>query len=486
MNYQRIWLLIVFLLMLSPAILANAADNTPLLTMSKEAKAQKQLRAAKSGRRTSEKEFLEKMTLHKQWLDTKGRAGKRADFFEADFSNMPLVEWDFSGANLKNANFTNTNFYDCVFIGADLTSSNFSKAIIGDSNFLRAKLNGANFEGAMLERGELELASMEGANFKKANLKKANLNSSRLVKANLEGADLTRASLENAILSYSVLKNTDLSSAKMKYAKLDHVDLRGADLSSADARLVSFWAANMEKTILDGTDLRDSDFFEANLNGAVIDPGDPNVVFRASGMQHVKNLSKVTYRESPSYLSEIKIYLQRKHLRQQERQITYAIMHNDRVKSYSLFWSAITYVLFELPSGWGLYPGRPLLIMLVLIPAFFFPYLLALLVDKKDGIWQAWPEDRARSDLGSSAPQRLNFKWADWRAYVYALYFSVLSAFHIGWRDLNVGTWISRMQPREYTLRATGWVRTVSGIQSLISVYLLALAILTYFGRPFG
>jgi hypothetical protein len=34
-------------------------------------------------------------------------------------------------------------------------------------------------------------------------------------------------------------------------------------------------------------------------------------------------------------------------------------------------------------------------------------------------------------------------------------------------------------------MKGTGWVRTVSGIQSLISVYLLALAALTYFGRPF-
>jgi hypothetical protein len=56
-----------------------------------------------------------------------------------------------------------------------------------------------------------------------------------------------------------------------------------------------------------------------------------------------------------------------------------------------------------------------------------------------------------------------------------AFYFSLLSAFQIGWRELNVGTWISRLQPREYTLRATGWVRVVSGIQSLVSVYLLAL-----------
>jgi len=61
----------------------------------------------------------------------------------------------------------------------------------------------------------------------------------------------------------------------------------------------------------------------------------------------------------------------------------------------------------------------------------------------------------------------------------------LLSAFHIGWRDLNVGSWIARMQPSEYSLKATGWVRVVSGVQSLISIYLLALWALTQFGRPF-
>ena len=66
-----------------------------------------------------------------------------------------------------------------------------------------------------------------------------------------------------------------------------------------------------------------------------------------------------------------------------------------------------------------------------------------------------------------------------------SLYFSLLSAFHLGWRELNVGSWIARLQTREYTLRARGWVRTVSGLQALISVYLLALAVLSYFGRLF-
>jgi len=34
-------------------------------------------------------------------------------------------------------------------------------------------------------------------------------------------------------------------------------------------------------------------------------------------------------------------------------------------------------------------------------------------------------------------------------------------------------------------LRATGWVRVVSGAQSLISLYLLGLWLATYFARPF-
>jgi hypothetical protein len=68
---------------------------------------------------------------------------------------------------------------------------------------------------------------------------------------------------------------------------------------------------------------------------------------------------------------------------------------------------------------------------------------------------------------------------------VWALYFSLLSAFHIGWREINVSHWIAQVSPQEYTLRSTGWVKVLSGIQSLISVYLIALWALTYFGSPF-
>jgi hypothetical protein len=67
----------------------------------------------------------------------------------------------------------------------------------------------------------------------------------------------------------------------------------------------------------------------------------------------------------------------------------------------------------------------------------------------------------------------------------WSAYFSLLSTFQIGFREFTVGNWLTRAQPRNFALESTGWVRTVSGLQSLLSVYLLAMWLLTYFGRPF-
>jgi hypothetical protein len=65
------------------------------------------------------------------------------------------------------------------------------------------------------------------------------------------------------------------------------------------------------------------------------------------------------------------------------------------------------------------------------------------------------------------------------------IYFSLLSAFNIGWRNLNPSNWITSLQQRDYALRATGWARSLSGIQRLLSAYLLVLYLLTTLGQPF-
>jgi hypothetical protein len=58
--------------------------------------------------------------------------------------------------------------------------------------------------------------------------------------------------------------------------------------------------------------------------------------------------------------------------------------------------------------------------------------------------------------------------------------------FNIGFRDINFRCWLRLLTRQEFDIKAVGWARVVAGWQSLISVYLLALWVLTYFGRPFG
>jgi hypothetical protein len=151
-----------------------------------------------------------------------------------------------------------------------------------------------------------------------------------------------------------------------------------------------------------------------------------------------------------------------------------------------------------------MYPGRPLRILGLLILLFSIPYAVALSTGK--GIKVVWPKELVGDDdqdarPGKSVPAKSSLFFPRLRRRLGegllgrllkvvalvagGLYFSLLSAFHIGWRELSLGTWLSRIQPREYQLVATGWVRTVSGLQSIISVYLLALWVLTYFGGPF-
>jgi hypothetical protein len=175
------------------------------------------------------------------------------------------------------------------------------------------------------------------------------------------------------------------------------------------------------------------------------------------------------------------------------------------------FWgkleSGFKLVAFELPSDYGMSYGRPLKILGGSIGLFFFVYTIALLTARgRAGIWVTWPADRVYQEEGSKEAVRVTNtflfprlqawvarrRWRIWGILLrevsiplIGLYFSLLSAFSLGWRELNVGTWISRMQPREYILRATGWVRFCTGLQSVVSVYLLALWALTYFGRPF-
>jgi hypothetical protein len=322
--------------------------------------------------------------------------------------------------------------------------------------------------------------------------------------AELYGADLSKAGLVVANLSGADLRWADLRGAELYRADLSRAYLTWANLSGADLR----WA-NLSKANLEGANLSKANLEEANLSGAIFEPK-PGTVSDASLLVNVHGLSSLKYNESSHGLAELRETYKKAGMQEPERQVTFALNHNRRIKLWgkpgilNKVESLFNLVCFEWPCQYGLNPGRPLEILGLGLFVFTFPYLLALRSrDRETGIWLVRPENRILGRGCQDRPYKLNacrpFRplpldstrfggkiLRGLRQMRLAFYFSLLSAFNLGWRELNVGNWISRLQKNEYHLRATGWVRTVAGVQSLLSVYLLALWVLTYFGRPFG
>jgi pentapeptide repeat protein len=311
---------------------------------------------------------------------------------------------------------------------------------------------------------------------RKANLCRADLSGIRLG-ADMRGADLSSVLLFDADLSGSFLFGANLKGADLVRTNLQEVVLQAADLSGSD---------------MAGANLSGAKLLGANMDSVNFEPDTLPVI---DEIAYARNLSEMFFYNRPQALVKLRKEFKEAGYYRQEKEITYAIKHQEtrqllsernliQVRLAALIEGLFNYIFFELTTRWGMVPGRALRILLVLIPIFAIPYVIALHRRQGlTGIWRKWDDNRVRKELGAIEPMRLRLGWR--QAFVVGLYFSVLSAFNIGWRELNVGTWIQRLQANEYTLRPTGWVRTVSGAQALISVYMLAIWALTYFGRPF-
>jgi hypothetical protein len=348
----------------------------------------------------------------------------------------------------------------------------------------------ANLKKADIRETDLRGANLQGANLSGANLKKADIRETDLKGANLQGANLTGAKLQGADL-----QNANLWGANLQGANFWLANLQEADLQHAILRGARLWYTNLQEAKLGKANLQKADLEGANLKGTMFEI-EPNNLPDIPPIALAKNLSLLKYSDSPHALVELRTEFKKYGLRKQEREITYAIKrsgYENALKKGNLLTKIeviLGWIFFEKTCKWGMSPKRPIFILLGLIFFFTIPYAKAIYRFKSgkfkaDGIWKVWIPNRRRKDLGKDRPEEILDSINPLFCFKNGFYFSILSAFNIGWRELNVGNWITRIQPYEYRFYASGWVRSVSGIQSIISVYLLALSVLTYFGRPF-
>src|ERR1700723_1505779 len=108
----------------------------------------------------------ETLANHKEWLDSHGEAGKKADLRKARLEGSELI-----GVNLRHA-----DLQDAILKSADLLLADLRDACLVRANLQETCLVGANLEGANLEGASLDSAmgllprQLAGANLHEASL----------------------------------------------------------------------------------------------------------------------------------------------------------------------------------------------------------------------------------------------------------------------------------------------------------------------------
>lgn len=118
----------------------------------------------------------EALADHREWLETRGLSGKKADFAAVNLSGTDLISIDLRYADLQ------------------------------ESNLRSADLLLADLRGACLARAQLDEACLVGANLEGANLESASLSTALgLLPRQLAGADLYKAALPPNVTEFSAL-----------------------------------------------------------------------------------------------------------------------------------------------------------------------------------------------------------------------------------------------------------------------------------------
>lgn len=384
-----------------------------------------------------------------------------------------------SRLELNKAHLMNVNLYLVNLLNCNLDSANLVNA-----NLHGTKFNNSSMSFILLDNSDLSLAWLDSAD---------------LSNAIINNADLTHSHLTNVNLSNSDVLNTNLSGVWLSNADLSGVDFTLSNLSDADLT-----GASLMNVYLSGTILTKADFSKVNLQSAMFEPESlPNINNIALSL----NLDELIYNSDPSKLIELREEFSKYGYKQQEREIICALKRHDA--------NGFEWLFFDWTSEYGSNLNLPWIRLMYIYFICVFIYFLSMLSWSSSGINLVFlvtkDEDKQRNKdvyknyfnfakekkvevpifckskamkvlpLNSYFLKRPMIVRIIW----WSLFFSSMCTFNIGFREINFGRWLKLLTRSEFDLQAFGWMRVVAGFQALISVYLIALWILSFAGTPF-
>jgi uncharacterized protein YjbI with pentapeptide repeats len=382
---------------------------------------------------------------------------KFCSIFGSSFRGSTLTDVIFNNANLQFINLSASECSNATFKDTTIISSVMDQTILGESNFMNCTLM---------------IISIKDSYFGNAILKNTKIMASDMYSCSFSDSNLNDVNFLNVNLGDSTFHSSKINNTTFDRVALDGSDLSLADISNSSLKMVK---------------LNNSNFNYVDFTEVIFEP-DLGFINSTPSFANTLGLYSLKYQDVPSGLVELRAGLHKQGAYEREREVTFALNYcrNNILHKYNLASAMIDYLLFGWTCQWGLYPFRPFYILLIFIVAFAICYYFDLSRNELCGIWIIYSSNPTIRHIHKAYQSRkLFFKWYDWRRFTFAIYFSILSAFYFGWRDLNVNNWITKLQYTDFSLHSCGSTRFISGMQSLISLYLIVLSFLAYFSRPF-
>jgi len=371
---------------------------------------------------------------------------------------------DFSKATfLAPVGFRDSKFEECMslFEAKFASLASFINVVFNSAHFKSAIFNHCWFTGAIFEKG----ANFSDVDFHAS----ADFSGARFLHiANFEAARFH--------------KDAMFLQTETQIADFIDAELLGG---------VSFSGNGFSKMFLAGTKLIGANFYGVTVGGVVFEP-DTISEYCMRSLAHMKGLRDMKYGSNPTALAKLRRFFRKNHYRQQEREITCALERHDQ--------TFLEMLLFDWPFEYGSNLGRPFIIVGFIFVVWAVVYFVLFRSGGQHGVYMIKstrdPESLdVKKELISF--ERILGEVRGMRVYMFsrikvegklvgwALFYSLISTFNVGFRDMDFGRWLRLILPKKTDFEPFGWVRTISGLQAIFSILLMAFGLLFYFGRFF-
>ena len=397
---------------------------------------------------------------------------RRARIKYAVIDNVKLIDVDLSGSILKGSSFKDSKLDRVKFVGA----------LMGNICFLNSYLHNVNLEGAEASDADFSGAKLNSSNFKNMRTAGIILNSTHIQYTDFCKASLRGSYLNNAIVYESNLYEMKISQSEVKEAEFQFSNMKNVDLAGSDLRGARFSYSNLSGVDLTGLDLSDTEFYRTDLRSVIFEP---DIQPKPHNIAYSIRLDRLKYKKNPTPLLTLRKSLEDAGFRRSAKQVNASLRRSDA--------TLIDTIFLDLTCAYGTNLASPLLIIIIVMLIFAKIYSVALLREGRAGIYIiVSPKTTMNRNINHTHFRKLTSKSLlscnrkpRNRVDKIALLFSIQSAFKIGYGGFSPYEWLRMLYSRDFVMKAMGWPRILSGVQSLVSIYMIIIVFLSLFGGHF-